>query len=185
MASRYYRSRNTTTTTIQDVRKEDCKERILVLKEKTTSRLERETETAKQELAGKKSAEEVDEYVDNVFQNVQNEFNRGLNEIKQDVKANAPRRPRRQDYANDKAFAKAEETYQNDLSSYKEYVSFVAGIMSRMVEFFRDLFQSIKEFFQKLWTWIKTMFKEIGKKVREFVDYVKEKFQNIVEFIFG
>ena len=129
--------------------------------------------------------EELNEFIDRAFEDVEMEVRNQLANMKEEVKSHAPKKPVRIPDESDEVYQRKLTQYDQDKQDYMQYVGFVAGFLKGLANLFKEIFQSIREFFRSLWNWIKQALKNIAKRVSDFVNFLKEKIASGIEALFG
>ena len=152
--------------------KSEVKNKVLILKLSANSEFESRVEKVKKELENK-DEEEINDFVTEQFNTLNEEFLKSSHEIEEYVKSVAPKKPKKENFDNEDLYKKALEDYETHLSNYKSFISWTTKIILKITEWLKDFFSEIKKFFHNLWNWIKNAFKDIYEKVKKFLEFKK------------
>ena len=128
--------------------------------------------------------EELNEFIDGAFEDIEMEVRNQLANMKEEVKSHAPKKPVRGPGEADAEYKKNISQYEQDKQDYAQYAEVVTGFLKGLSSLFREIFQNIREFFRSLWNWIKQALKNIAEKVSNFVKFLKEKIASGIEALF-
>ena len=172
------------TITTLESSKDETKRNILRLQQQAETQFNAAAKDIKEKVEDLKE-DEIDDFVNNNFDQLNATFLGHSNNLRQDVLKKKPKKPKREDFSSEAGYAAALENYEIESKFFKEFVVWTTSVVGKLMEWISDLFTTIKNFFKDLWNWIKNAFANIAEKVYKFVKFVGEKISGLFNFLFG
>ena len=163
---------------------DETRRKVLRLQNRAKSQFCEAAENIKEKVE-QLDEDELDDFVNSNFDELNQTFLRESNAMRADVLKKKPKKPKREDFGSVAEYNAAQATYERKSSEFKEFVVWTTTVVQKLISWIGDLFTAIKNFFRDLWKWIKDKFKAIAQKVREFIEFVGQKISGLFDYIFG
>ena len=172
------------TITTLESSKYETKRKILRLQQQAETQFNAAAKDIKEKVEDLKE-DEIDDFVNNNFDQLNATFLGHSNNLRQDVLKKKPKKPKREDFESEAEYNAASEKYEIESKVFKEFVVWTTSVVQRLMDWINDLFTTIKKFFKDLWNWIKNAFANIAEKVHKFVKFVGEMISGLYNSLFG
>ncbi|RHZ81524.1 hypothetical protein Glove_120g159 [Diversispora epigaea] len=161
----------------------EVRDGVIRLQHEAKNAFEKETEKVKEKIETL-SEDQVEDFVRNKFQNLNEMFLKHSKTIEELVISKKPKKPVKNPNETEEEFMKKYKAYEANFDSYKDFVTWSMTVVNRLMFWISDLFDDIIAFFKKLWTWIMSKMRDMSKNIREFIERVAMKFSQLYEYLF-